>query len=102
MVKKVVGDNFDEIKSSKIAVADFSATWCGPCKMLGPVLEQVANEVDGMAVVGKVNVDEAPGLAKNFMVRTVPTLFILKDGKPVKSFVGVQDKAKLVKEIESV
>ena len=102
MVKKVVGDNFDEIKSSKIAVADFSATWCGPCKMLGPVLEQVANEVDGKAVVGKVNVDEAPGLAKNFMVRTVPTLFILKDGKPIKSFVGVQDKAKLVKEIESV
>ena len=94
---------FDEaVNAAPLAMVDFWATWCGPCKMLGPVLEQVADEVDGKAVIGKVNVDEAPGLAKDFMVRTVPTLFILKDGKPVKSFVGVQDKAKLVKEIESV
>ena len=104
LIKHVTDASFeaDVLQPGTTVLVDFWAEWCGPCKMLGPVLEQVANEVDGKAVVGKVNVDEAPGLAKNFMVRTVPTLFILKDGKPVKSFVGVQDKAKLVKEIESV
>ena len=101
-VRHFTEEDFEAQTSKGVVLVDFWAEWCGPCKMLGPVLEQVANEVDGKAVVGKVNVDEAPRLAKNFMVRTVPTLFILKDGKPVKSFVGVQDKAKLVKEIESV
>lgn len=101
-VRHFTEEDFEAQTSKGVVLVDFWAEWCGPCKMLGPVLEQVATEVDGKAVVGKVNVDEAPGLAKNFMVRMVPTLFILKDGKPVKSFVGVQDKAKLVKEIESV
>ena len=70
--------------------------------MFAHVLDQVANELDGKALVVKMNVEEAPNLAKKFAVRTIPAVFILKDGEIVKQFVGVQDKAKLVKEVESV
>lgn len=95
-------EEFDEKTSQGVFLVDFWAEWCGPCRMLGSVLEQVAKEVEGKASVVKMNVDEAQQLAKRFAVRSLPSLFILKDGEIVKQFTGIQDKAKLVREIESV
>ena len=103
-VVKLTTAEFENVaaKSAKPVLIDFWASWCGPCRMFAPVLDQVANELDGKALVVKMNVEEAPNLAKKFAVRTIPAVFILKDGEIVKQFVGVQDKAKLVKEVESV
>ena len=95
-------EEFDEKTSQGIFLIDFWAEWCGPCRMLGPVLDQVAKAVEGKATVVKLNVDEAQNLAKRFAVRSIPALYILKDGEIVKQFSGIQDKAKLIREIESV
>lgn len=94
-------DNFDQAVAGKVALIDFWAEWCGPCRMLGPVVDLVAAEVGDTAVVAKVNVDEAQELAAKFGVRSIPAIFILKDGQVVKQFVGVQDKQTLVNAIKS-
>lgn len=92
--------NFDaEIKSGLVLV-DFWAPWCGPCRMQAPILEQVVGKVPG-AKIAKLNVDEAPAPAARFGVQSIPTLVILKDGRPVKQFVGVQQAATLVAALEA-
>ncbi len=101
-VKSLTEADFDANTSNGVVLVDFWADWCGPCRMLAPVLEQVANELDGKATVVKVNVEQAVELAKKFAVRNLPALYILKNGEIVKQFNSVQDKNKLVKEIESV
>jgi len=84
------------LNSDKPVLVDFWAVWCGPCQMQGPIVEEVAKEMDGKAVVGKVNVDESPGLAGKYGVMSIPTLIIFKGGQPVKQFVGVQSKESLI------
>ncbi len=86
-------NNFtDEVLSSdKPVLVDFWASWCGPCKMLAPIVEEVANETTTVKV-GKVNVDEEPELARQFRVMSIPTLVLIKDGKVVKTSVGVKPK----------
>lgn len=79
---------------------DFWASWCGPCQMLGPVIEQVADDLDGKVLVGKVNVDDNRELASRFGVMTIPTLVVFKDGVEVNRVVGVQSKANLIKMVE--
>lgn len=100
-VRHWTADNFDAETSSGVALVDFWAEWCGPCRMLGPVLDQVAKELDGSAVIGKINVDEAQQLAAKFNVRSIPAIFVLKDGKVVNQFVGVQDKQTLINAVKS-
>ncbi len=100
-VKELKDDGFDAAIKQGVALVDFWAPWCGPCRMQGPIIEQVASGIGGKALVAKVNVDEAPETATRFGIRSIPTLIVLKDGKPFKTFVGVQQSAELVAAIES-
>ena len=95
--------NFKEtIDNNDFVILDFWAPWCGPCRMLGPVLDQVAAEMGDDVVIGKINIDEEQDLAVKFGVRSIPAMFILKDGEVRESFVGVKDKATLVNSLKSV
>ncbi len=93
-VLTINNQNFEEevIKSEKIVLLDFWASWCGPCKMLSPIVDEVAEELGDTAKVGKINVDEESDLASKFQVMSIPTLVVIKDGKEVKRSVGVISK----------
>lgn len=95
-VKHLNNDNFESETSKGVVLIDFWAEWCGPCKMLGPVLEEVAKEVGDDAIIAKINVDEAQELAMKFAVRNIPAIFILKDGEKVQQLIGMQSKQVLV------
>lgn len=84
------------LKSDKPVLVDFWAVWCGPCQMQGPIVEEVAKEMEGKAIVGKLNVDENPASAGTYGVMSIPTIIIFKAGQPVKQFVGVQSKETLM------
>ena len=90
--------NFDEevLGSSGKVLVDFTAAWCGPCKRLSPIVEEVATELAGKIKVGKLDIDEAPMTASKFQVRGVPTLMVFEGGRPVQTSVGLVSKAKVL------
>lgn len=95
-VLKLDESNFDAQIQTGVVLVDFWATWCGPCKVQGPIVQQVADQIGGKAKVAKLDVDAAPKVAQQFNVHGIPTLIVFKDGKPVKQFVGVTKADKLV------
>jgi thioredoxin 1 len=95
-MKVELNNNFDEIISSNAKVlVDFYADWCGPCKMMMPVVEELAEAYEGKAKVGKVNVDEEGSLAEDFGVMSIPSFVVIKNGKVVDQALGAMAKAKL-------
>lgn len=103
MVKQLTNEEFEKnVKSSdKIVFVDFYADWCGPCRMMAPVVEEISEEVDGVDFY-KVNCDDEQELASKYEVMTIPTLLILKKGEQIKEFIGVTDKDEIIEELNSL
>ena len=103
MVKAINGNEFVEsVENTKgVVVVDFSATWCGPCKMLGPVFEGVSNKLEDKAKFFKVDIDESGNLAQKYRISAVPTMIIFKDGVPVENLTGFMPEANIINKVNA-
>ncbi|MGY8988144.1 MAG: thioredoxin [Flavobacteriales bacterium] len=103
MAVEFTDSNFKEVvlDSDKVVLVDFWAPWCGPCRMIAPIVDELHTELEGKAVIGKVNVDENSEVSTNFGVRNIPTLLIFKNGEVVDKLVGALPKAQILEKLES-
>jgi thioredoxin 1 len=103
MAKEYNDSNFqaDVLASDKLTVVDFWAEWCGPCRAIGPIIEDLSKEYDGKVNVGKVNVDNNPQVSMNYGITSIPAILFIKGGQVVDKLVGAQPKANFVKKIEA-
>ena len=103
MEVQVTSENFESLKSGSLPlVVDFWATWCGPCRMVGPIIEELAKEYDGKLTVGKWDVEEDDDLAAEFGIRNIPTILFFKDGVVVDKLVGAVSKAKIEEKFQTL
>jgi thioredoxin 1 len=102
MAKEITEINFEEtvLKSDQVALIDFWAQWCGPCRAIAPIIEDLANEYEGKAVIGKVDVDTNQEIAMKYSIRSIPTILIIKNGEVVDRHVGATTKAILKAKID--
>ena len=99
----ITSENFASLKAGNLPlVVDFWATWCGPCRMVAPIIEELAKTYEGKAVIGKCDVDECEDLAAEFGIRNIPSILFFKNGEVVDKVIGAQPKAKFVEKIEAL
>ena len=103
MALEITDSNFKEVvlDSEKPVLVDFLATWCGPCRMIAPIVEELHEELEGKAVIGKVDVDSNSESSANYGVRNIPTLLIFKNGEVVDKLVGAVPKSQILEKLES-
>ncbi|MCR9173666.1 MAG: thioredoxin [bacterium] len=104
MALEITDANFEEVvmNADKPVVVDFWAEWCGPCRMIGPVIEKMSGDYDGKAIIGKVNVDHNPGVSAKFGVRNIPTVLFVKGGEVVDKSVGAVPEAQLTSKLDAI
>ena len=103
MEVKITNENFETLKNGELPlVIDFWATWCGPCRMIAPIVEELAKEYEGKVVIGKCDVEENDDLAAEFLVRNIPTIIFTKNGAMVDKLVGAVSKSVLKEKIDSL
>jgi thioredoxin 1 len=104
MAQEINDGNFDELvsKSGKVVMIDFWAEWCGPCRMITPIVEELSKEFEGKAIIGKVNVDENPGITTKLKIRNIPTLLFYKNGVEVDKIVGASSKSAIASKLNGL